>query len=83
MFIRIDRVPANVTEQEIMDLFNGSPRVKNIRIQAEFGNEEAVVWVRLNVESRSVINGIADYLNGRYIRGTPIMASAPLFFNDP
>ncbi|GLQ32388.1 hypothetical protein [Litoribrevibacter albus] len=83
MFIRIDQAPADITEQEVMNLFNDSPRVKNILIQGDFDNDQTIVWVRLNVESRAVINGIAEYLNGRYIRGIRLNVSAPLFFNDP
>lgn len=83
MFIRIDNVPSDITEEEIMALFNYSPRVKNVAIKSITGNKSVIIWVRLNVESRAVINGIADYINGRYVRGTPIKASAPLFFNEP
>ncbi|GAA3914841.1 hypothetical protein [Litoribacillus peritrichatus] len=83
MFVRIDQVPNDVTEEEILDLFNHSPRVKHVIIKNELFNDDAVVWVRLNVESRAVINGIADYMNGKYLRSHKIRVSAPLFFNEP
>jgi len=83
MFIRIDHAPHDVTEQEIMNLFNSSPRIKHVIIKNEQLTKDSIVWVRLNIDSRAVINGIADYLNDRYIRGFNIKVSAPLFFNEP
>lgn len=83
MFIRIENVPTDITEEEVMELFNYSPRVKHVTIKVEPRADEAVILVLVNAESRAVLNGIADYMNGRYIRGAPIRVSAPLFFNDP
>ncbi len=83
MFVRIDHVPNDVNEDEVLELFNRSPRVKHVIIKQELFNDDAIIWVRLNVESRAVINGIADYMNGKFIRGHKIRVSAPLFFNEP
>jgi hypothetical protein len=83
MFLRIDNAPNDVTEQEIWALFNNSPRVKNVLIKQENEGASVIIWVRLNVESRAVINGIADYMNHKHLRSHELSVSAPLFFNDP
>ncbi len=84
MLIRIENTPKDVSEEEIMALFNHSPRVELITFQRDSSEKAALtVWVRLNVDSRAVLNGIADYLNGRHLRGSNIKVTAPLFFNAP
>ena len=81
MFIRIDHLPPTVSKQQIQALLRNNKIIQSIIIKPF--DQDAVAWIKLDEDSRVVINHIAEWVSDQYIDGYRLAAQAPLFFNEP
>lgn len=81
MFIVIDHLPPDVNKQQIKRLLRNTEIIQSIIIKSL--KKDAVAWVKLDENSRAVINHIAEWVSDQYMDGYKLSAQAPLFFNEP